>query len=99
MVMRFRDGLEALRSMLDRAERSPEMTQCLAHPDYRIMRTEAEREAFHQVMSAAERHGAIAVSRDPRNLPADIRFARLVDAERLAGFLGDEPARAKADAA
>ena len=99
MVMRFRDGLEALRSMLDRVEQSPGMTQCRAHPDYQGMKTETEREAFHQVMEAAEAAGAIALPRDPRNAPADIRFAQVLDAGRLAGFLGRVPAKTEADAA
>jgi hypothetical protein len=99
MAMRFRDGLEALHSMLDRSERSPDMTQCLAHPDYRTMRTETERQAFHQVMTAAQASGAIVLSVDPRKAPEDIQFARLLDREVLARFLGRVPAAGEAEAA
>jgi hypothetical protein len=99
MVTRYRDGLEALRSILDRAERAPQRSQLRAHPDYRSMETDEERRAFHHVAEAAEARRGITVSRDWRQAPQDIRFLQLADRERLAAFLGRIPAPAHADAA
>ncbi|HET6608422.1 MAG TPA: Wadjet anti-phage system protein JetD domain-containing protein [Rhodopila sp.] len=99
MAIRFRDGLQALHAILDRAEQAPESIRLLAYPDYLSMETDEERRAFHVVAEAAEAAGGITVSRDRRQTPQDIRFLQLADRERLAAFLGRVPAPADADAA
>jgi len=87
MPRQFRDAVAALDDLLRAAERTPNRDRNLVYPDYRAMTSDAEREAFHRVMAAAEVAQAVIVRRDRHAGPADIRFVSLADAVRLAGFL------------
>lgn len=99
MARRFRDAVAALDHLFHTAERNPGQERILAYPDYLGMETEDERQIFHRVVAEAEGAGAVAVKRDGRAGPADIRFVALIDRDRLACFLRRTTALDEADEA
>ena len=87
--------LEALLLRADRRAseaRTPSVT-----PDYRVFRSAAETDAFHETLAIAQRIGAVGLVHRKHDAEHLLDKVRLADADRLATFLGVERLAARTD--
>jgi hypothetical protein len=82
-------GVEFLEQLLDRSERRPDRSRpASAAPKYDRLPTAQHVSRFHDLMSAAERFGAVEVERGRRDRGHLIERVRVLDPELLARHLG-----------
>jgi hypothetical protein len=82
-------GVEFLEQLLERSERRPDRSRpASAAPKYDRLPTAQHVSRFHDLMSAAERFGAVEVERGRRDRGHLIERVRVLDPELLARHLG-----------
>lgn len=82
-------GVELLARLLERSERNPDRSRpASASPDYDTLQTAQQISRFHDLISAAERFGAVEVKRGRKDRSHLIERVRVRDPELLAKHLG-----------
>ncbi|KRR27986.1 hypothetical protein ACH79_41260 [Bradyrhizobium sp. CCBAU 051011] len=90
-------GVEFLERLLERSERNPDRSRpASAAPEYDLLSTAQQVSRFHDLMSAAERFGAVEVQRGKRDRSHLIERVRVLNPELLARHLGRPTASATA---
>jgi hypothetical protein len=90
-------GVEFLERLLERSERHPDRSRpASAAPEYDKLSTAQQVGRFHDLMTAAERFGAVEVQRGRRDRGHLIERVRVRDPELLARYLGRPTAAAMA---
>lgn len=90
-------GVELLERLLERSERNPDRSRpASAAPEYDRLSTAQQVSRFHDLMTAAERFGAVEVQRGKRDRSHLIERVRVRDPELLARHLGRPTAPATA---